>query len=297
MKRSSTLGCVSGLSRQFDKNFSLKMFEKASYSRQFDLQVKYAFDNRLMPSIPIYLCIGQEFTSAALSMVLQDFMIFGQHRAHGLYLSFGGDPEALRDELLGLPTGCSRGMSGSNAIQAPEVNMFGHSGLMGEQVPIAVGAALGSKRPVLTIMGDASAEEDYIYPSLGYAATHRLPVLFVCEDNGLSILTPIEVRRNWSIVSVAQSMGIPSVDITDDPWLIAHHARQFRENLPALINIQTVRHFWHAGTGQDGEPDWNRYELVKEEMKQLNLSLEVEDIERNTMQRAKKIWEKIQQRQ
>ena len=99
---------------------------------------------------------------------------FNQHRSHAIYLAFGASPEKLRDELLGLPTGCSGGMSGSNAIQAPEINMFGHSGLMGEQLPIAVGAALGSSRGTLAVCGDAAVEEDYIYPSLGFAATKKL---------------------------------------------------------------------------------------------------------------------------
>lgn len=170
--------------------------------------------------------------------------------------------------------------------------MFGHSGLMGEQIPIAVGAALASRHPTLAICGDASVEEDYIYPSLGYAAKEKLPVLFVCEDNGLSILTPVAVRRNWSPVDVARAVGMPAVEITDDPWLIAHHAQQLAKDLPAFINIQTVRNLWHAGTGCDGPPEWDRYALVKEQMARLGLANEVELIERETADRASTIWAK-----
>ena len=187
-------------------------------------------------------------------------------------------------------------MSGSNAIQGREINMFGHSGLMGEQVPIAVGSALGSDKPAVTIMGDASAEEDYIYPSLGFAATRKLPVLFICEDNNLSILTPVAVRRNWSVAKVAESVGIPSVDITDDPWLIAHHAQEMSKNLPGFINIRTVRQYWHAGTGMDGEPEWNRYQLVKEEMARIGCSSEVEQIEKETLKKAENLWEEALQK-
>lgn len=290
--RSPILGKISGLSEQFSREFTLEMFRRASFTRQFEFQVKKAYDDKLI-TIPIYLCIGQEFNSAALSMALNGYNIFAQHRCHGVYLSFGGPPAALRDELLGLSTGCATGMAGSNSVHCPEINMFGHSGLMGEQVPIAVGAALGSQKPCVTIMGDASAEEDYIYPSLGYAITKKLPVLFIVEDNGLSILTPIEVRRNWSMVNLAQSLGIPAVDVADDPWSLVHYAKKMSENLPALINIQTVRHLWHSGTGSDGQPEWDRYELVKEEMRQLNLSNEISKIEKETLQRAEKVWEKV----
>ncbi len=289
--RSHELGMSPGIAAGFDRDFSLELFRRGSFSRQFELKVKEAFDNKLI-QIPIYLCLGQEFNSAALSMILKGYHIFGQHRAHGIYLSFGGKPESLRDELLGLPTGCSGGMSGSNAIQAPEIDMFGHSGLMGEQVPIAVGAALASGHPTLTICGDASVEEDYIYPSLGFAVTRKLPVLFVCEDNGLSILTPVAVRRSWSVVDMARSLGMPAVDITDDPWLIAHHAREMCKQLPAFINIQTVRHLWHSGTGTDGEPEWDRFRMIKDQMKALGLGLEVDRIEAETCEQGGKLWEK-----
>lgn len=295
--RSPILGLREGIRELFSKEFSLDFFRRASFTRQFEFHFKKVYDDKLAPPIPIYLCVGQEFISAALSMVLKKYQIFAQHRGHGIYLAFGGPPEGLRDELLGLPTGCSGGMSGSNAIQCPQINMFGHSGLMGEQVPISVGAALASQKPTLTIMGDASAEEDYIYPSLGYAATKKLPILFICEDNGLSILTPIEVRRNWSVVSVAQSLGIPAVDIADDPWLIAYHAQEMSKNLPGFINIQTVRQLWHAGTGSDGEPEWDRYQLVKDEMVKRGYGKEIGLIEKETLKRAEELWERIPQKQ
>lgn len=287
--RSATLGTRPGLASCFSSEFSLELFRRASFIRAFELEVARARDAERF-TIPIYLSVGQEFTAAALSMVLEGTPIFAQHRCHGLYLAFGGDPAALRDELLGLPTGCSGGMSGSNAIQAPSIQMFGHSGLMGEQVPIAVGAALASGRPVLTVCGDASVEEDYIYPAIGWAASRKLPVLFVCEDNGLSILTPKDVRRSWSAVDMARALGVPGVDITDDPWLTAEHAREMFESLPGFLNIQTVRHMWHAGTGVDGAPEWDRYAMVRAELVRLGFEKQLDAIEREEADRAREIW-------
>jgi len=294
--RTSDFGVIPNLSKKFSREFSLEMFRRGSFTRQFEYQVKHAFDQKLI-QIPIYLCIGQELNAAAYSMMLKDFQVFAQHRAHGIYLSFGASPEKLRDELLGLSSGCSGGMSGSNAIQGSEVDMFGHSGLMGEQVPISVGAAMASNRPTLTVCGDASVEEDYIYPSLGYAISKKLPVLFICEDNGLSILTKVEVRRNWSAVNMAQSLGIPAIEITDDPWLIAHQIQEMKRDLPGFINIQTVRNLWHSGTGIDGPPEWDRYQLVRSEMVRLGLQAEIEKIEKETTLQAEKIWKKQLQTQ
>ena len=289
--RSPTLGHIPGLAHNFGPDFALELYRRGNYSRHFEWQVKEAADKKLF-TIPFYLSIGSEFNSAALSLVApKSTNLFGQHRCHSLYLNFGGRAEKLRDELLGLPSGCSGGKSGSNSIQAPEINMFGHSGLMGEQVPIAVGAALASHRPTITICGDASVEEDYIYPALGWAATKKLPVLFICEDNNLSILTKIEVRRNWSPAEVAESMGIPSVDIADDPWLIAHHAREMFKNLPGFINIRTVRNLWHSGGGNDGPPEWDRYALIQEELKKLGLEDEIRIIDSDNAKKAQTLWQ------
>ena len=294
--RSPTLGVIPLISKKFEKSFTLELFRRGNYARYFEFKVREALDKKLF-SIPVYLSIGTEFNSAALSLVMPGCHIFAQHRCHALYLNFGGKPEALKDELFGLPSGCSGGMSGSNAIQAPEANMYGHSGLMGEQIPIAVGAALASNEITLAICGDASIEEDYIYPSLGYAITKKLPILFICEDNDLSILTKVEDRRNWNVVDFAQSLGIPSIDIADDPWLIAHHAGNMCKDLPGFINIRTVRHLWHAGTGTDGEPEWDRYQLVLDELENLGLSEQAEKIDRDNRNQVDQLWEKLQQKQ
>ncbi len=287
--RSSTLGNIPGLPQKFGREFALELYKRGNFARHFELKVREAGERKVL-TIPFYLSIGTEFNAAALSMILKDYLIFAQHRGHSIYLCFGGKPEALRDELLGLTTGCSGGMSGSNAIQGREINMFGHSGLMGEQVPIAVGAALASGKPVLTVCGDASVEEDYIYPALGWAASRKLPVVFICEDNDLSILTKVDVRRSWSPDKVAASMGMQAVDITDDPWLIAHHLTEMSKNLPAFINIRTVRVQWHAGPGCDGPPEWDRYALVEEQIKALGLSAEMRKIDADNKERAEHIW-------
>ena len=148
-----------------------------------------------MIKIPIYLSAGQEFISASLATIISDFckvkpLIFAQHRCHSTYLSFGGEIDNLIAELLGnyklSNTNC---MGGSASIYSKKINMFGHDGHMGTQVPIGIGACFTSKKPTIIFMGDASAEEDYVLGALGWAATKKLPILFIVEDNNLSILT------------------------------------------------------------------------------------------------------------
>ena len=288
-QRTPAFGLISDVANTFSNDYARKLFAQTCFNHFFEFEVKKAYDRGLM-QLPIYLSVGQEHIPAAIASVFADCLIFAQHRAHSVYLSFGGDPRQLIDELLSRPTGCARGMGGSASIHSPEIGMFGHSGLMGDQVPIAVGAALGAGKPVLTVMGDASAEEDYIYGALGFAVTKKLPVLFVCEDNDLSILTRTPVRRSWTLCGLAQGLGLPAVDITDDPWLIAHHVKQFSLQLPAVINIRTCRGLWHAGSGCDGPPEWDRFALIKDTMKMLGLERDALAIESDTERAVQNLW-------
>jgi acetoin:2,6-dichlorophenolindophenol oxidoreductase subunit alpha len=287
--RSSSLGVVPDLSKKFTKEESLEVFRKMCVARDFEFWVKKAYDEKHI-KMPIYLSVGHESIAAALSVAFPKPYIFAQHRAHDTYLSYGANPAALIDELLHKPTGCAKGMGGSASIHAPEIGMFGHSGLLGDQVPIAVGFAMGKNERTLCIMGDAAAEEDYALGALGYASHKKAPVLFVVIDNDLSVLTRKEVRRNWNIADVAAGFGLPTVDITDDPWLVMHHVREMQNKLPALINVHTVRHLWHAGTGVDGEPEWNRFQMVRAELIELGYGAEVQKIEQEAQATVDAWW-------
>lgn len=287
--RSATFGTIEGLAATFSSEYALGMFRQTCFNRYFEYEAKRVHDRGLM-KLPIYLSVGQEHIPVAIARAYPDCRIFAQHRAHSVYLSYGGDPRGLIDELLHRPTGCAGGMGGSASIHSPAIGMYGHSGLMGDQIPIAVGAALGSGKRVLAIMGDAAAEEDYIYGALGFAATKRLPVLFVCEDNDLSILTRTRVRRNWTLCGLAGGLGLPAVDISDDPWLITHHVRALAAQLPALLNIRTCRGLWHAGTGCDGAPEWDRFALIKQTLHDLGLESQAQAIESEMERTVQGVW-------
>jgi TPP-dependent pyruvate/acetoin dehydrogenase alpha subunit len=147
---------------------ALNIYRQLVYNREFELQVAEALREKQITT-PTYLAVGQEHIAPTLAHTFPKPMIFAQHRAHPYYLSFGGDPAALRDELLGLDSGCAQGKGGSASIHDPAIPMFGHSGLMGDQIPIAVGAAIASGRATLAVTGDASVEEDYVFGAMGYA--------------------------------------------------------------------------------------------------------------------------------
>lgn len=244
-------------------DYRIKVFKKASFCRHFENQVYKAAQNKHI-KFPFYLSAGQEYIPAAIYTLLEekgiDPNVFIQHRGHSHYLCKQADPIQLIDELLGRKTGCANGMGGSASIHSKEKNIFGHDGLMGSQVPIAVGHAYQTKKPTIVIMGDASAEEDYVLGALGWASTKNLPILFIVEDNNLSILTEKKVRRNWEMVDVAKGLKMEAFNINDNPislWTTLHN---YDFSYPMLLNINTTRKYWHAGAGKDD--DYNtQYEM------------------------------------
>lgn len=289
---------LSGIPNEVRKEDLLEIFKKICFNRAFELEVKKAYDYGLI-KCPIYLSIGQEAISATLSCFFQPDLIFAQHRCHSTYLSYGGNRDKLIDELLGRDSGCNKGKGGSPGIQDLNIGMIGHHGLIGENVPIAVGAALGdSSKKVICFFGDGAAEEDYIYPSIGFAITHKLPILFVCEDNNLSILTEKSVRRSWELTDALKGIGIPVANIEDDPAQIAYYINKFKDNLPAFINCRTCRHKWHVGTGQDSEPRIDRLKIIKEKLISDGFEREIlENVENQTKQEAEEIWKRHLEKQ
>jgi pyruvate dehydrogenase E1 component alpha subunit len=244
--------------------------------------------------VAVYLSTGQESVAAAVSVTeARGWLTFTQHRAHDIYLAFGGPPEALRDELLGRPGGTSGGRAGSNCIQyhADGVEMFGHHGFIGENAPLAAGAALGSGRRTLCVFGDGAVEEDYVLATLGFAATKRLPMLFLCIDNDLSILTPTADRRSWSAARVAEAFGLATAESSDDPWELLAHVDDLSRRLPAFLNVKVCRGYWHVGVGVDGAPTWDRFSLVKQALADQGLGADAARIEAETQSDMEALWQ------
>lgn len=269
-------------------NFRLNAFKKASFCRHFENQVYKNIQAKNI-KFPTYMSAGQEYIPASIHTIFEEkgieTNVFIQHRGHSHYLSKGADPIQLIDELLGRKSGCAGGMGGSASIHSHEKNIFGHDGLMGSQVPIAVGHAYETRKPTIVVMGDASAEEDYVLGALGWASTKNLPVLFVVEDNNLSILTEKKVRRNWEMDDVAKAFNMDAWNVKDDPTALYEILKDYNFDKPMLLNINTIRKYWHAGAGSDGDY-FDRYE---NEMRILGEEAKIIDSENKEL--AEKLWQ------
>lgn len=228
---------------------------------------------------PCHLYIGQEAVAVGVCSALStDDYVWGAHRSHGHYLAKGGDLRAMMAELFGKVTGCSRGRGGSMHLAAPAVGILGTVPLVAATIPLAVGAGLASKlredgRVSVSFFGDGATEEGHFYESLNLAALHRLPVVFVCENNFYaSHMSLLERRPCDNIVDAAAAHGIPGVRVDGNDAVAVYSAsseavaRARAGKGPTLLECRTYRWRGHVGPAWDLDVGSNRRNELKEWM-------------------------------
>lgn len=213
---------------------------------------------------PVHLSIGQEAVAVGVCEALEHTDVaFSTHRCHSHYLAKGGELNAMIAELYGRKTGCAAGLGGSMHLIDERVGMMGASAIVGGSIPLAVGAALSFKMDkaphvAVTFFGDGASEEGVFHESLSFAALHKLPVLFICENNFAATASPLEARRPIdNIFEHGKVFGIPGVRVDGNqlPEVLqaAQEAveRARAGNGPSLIEARTYRWMKHVGPEED----------------------------------------------
>ena len=161
-----------------------------------------------------HLYSGQEAVAVGVASVLEDRdRVCATYRGHGHALALGVDPQGLLDEMLGRATGVNGGRAGSMNINAPNDRLIGSFGIVGGTIAAATGVALALKRVggvAVCQFGDGAINQGYFYECLNFCAVLRLPVLFLCENNGYGEYTPFEDVTAGSIGARAEAMEVPA---------------------------------------------------------------------------------------
>jgi TPP-dependent pyruvate/acetoin dehydrogenase alpha subunit len=168
-------------------------------------------------------------------------------------------------ELYGRVTGCAKGKGGSMHLIDVSAGVFGASAVVGTTIPHAVGYAYAVRlrrepRVVAAVFGDGAVDEGVFYESLNFAALKRLPVLFLCENNGYAIHTHQRLRQHVPDAAArAAALGLPTERVEDgDVFEIARRAREAVAALragggPRFLECLTYRWKEHVGPGDDWE--------------------------------------------
>jgi acetoin:2,6-dichlorophenolindophenol oxidoreductase subunit alpha len=155
----------------------------------------------------IHLSIGGEGVAAAVCGALRDDdSLYSGHRAHGHAIAKGAPLDRLMAELMGRADGVCQGLGGSMHLVDTEHGLMGATGVVGGNVPIALGSALaarlrGSDAVAVVIFGDGAVQAGHFNESINLATLWALPVILVCENNGFAEFTPRSAHTNVERVS------------------------------------------------------------------------------------------------
>lgn len=229
---------------------------------------------------PMHLCIGQEAIAVGVCAALEaEDVMFGNHRAHGHYLAKGGNLNAMVAELYGRSTGCCGGRGGSMHLIDLDVGFMGATPIVGGTVPLAVGSAWagmlqGKKRISVVFFGDGCVEEGVVHESLNFAALHKLPILFVCENNEFSVYTRLNERQPARpIHRLAEGHGMQTYcgdgnDVEEVLALARVAADRAREGQgPQFLELRTYRWREHCGPNFDDDLNYRTAPEIEEGLK------------------------------
>src|SRR5579862_2001054 len=150
--------------------------------------------------------IGQEATIVGACMALRnEDAMTGTHRSHGHPIGKGADLKGLTAELMGKATGICKGRGGSMHLADHSVGIISESAIVGGGIPLATGVGLSARvrktdQVCLCFFGDGAVNQGTFHESLNMASLWKLPVIYLCENNGYAITT-----------SIARSHAQPSI--------------------------------------------------------------------------------------
>ncbi len=210
------------------------------------------------------LSSGEEAVAVGLCSALQpgDDLLTGG-RAIGPALARGVDSGALMAELLGKVAGPNGGRAGRGHLSDPETGFFGAHAVVGGNISIAAGVALahklnGSQSIVVVLFGDGACGQGALHESLNIAANLRLPLLFMCNNNGLSVSTPWDQAMAPARLSdLGATFGMPSrtvdgLDVSTVADAVADAAAGVRNGGgPAFIEAVSIRLRSHSTTARE----------------------------------------------
>ena len=167
--------------------------------RAFEEKVSALYAAREIVGL-VHLAIGQEAVAVGVcSLLRSDDYVFGGHLSHGHAIAKGADVNRLMAEIAGRATGYCAGKGGSMHIVAMDAGFVTATGVVGGTIPLALGAAFaakesGKQQVAVVFFGDGAGQAGAFHESLNIASLWRLPVIFVCENNGYAEFTPLSAH-------------------------------------------------------------------------------------------------------
>jgi 2-oxoisovalerate dehydrogenase E1 component len=228
-------------------------FRAMSFIRRFEEECLRLSREGLVQG-SIHLCLGQEAVPVGtMSALTEHDRVVATYRGHGWALACGADPTAVMAEIAQRVGGVNGGRSGSALLSDPTVGLLGENSIVGAGAPIAVGAAMaavanGTGGVVVVSVGDGAMNQGSVTEAMVFAAALDLPVVFICENNQWSEMTPIAwTTRGADLADRGRGLGIESHVVDGgDPFAVAAAVGAAAEvcrrgDGPVLLECKTIR--------------------------------------------------------
>ena len=244
---------------KFSKETYLNWYKDMLLWRKFEDKTSALYIQQKIRGF-LHLYNGQEAILAGSIYAIdikKDKMITA-YRDHVQPIAMGVSPNHIMAELYGKSTGCSGGKGGSMHMFSKEHNFFGGHGIVGGQVPLGAGIAFADKynendAVTLCYMGDGAVRQGAVHEAFNMAMMWKLPVVFICENNGYAMGTSVERTANHSdIWKLGLSYEMPCAPVDGmDPVVVAESVKEAVDRArkgdgPTFLEMKTYRYKGHS---------------------------------------------------
>ena len=251
----------------------IDLYRRMLTIRSFEEKIQDLYARGLVPGLA-HLYVGEEAiaTGVCANLRKEDY-ITSTHRGHGHVIAKGAELKYMMAELFGKKTGYCKGKGGSMHIADVDIGILGANGIAGGGIPIAVGAALSAKmrktdQVTACFFGDGSSNNGTFHEGLNFASVHRLPVVFICENNLFGISVSQKQHQAIQDISVrSAAYNIPGLTVDGNDVLAVYEAsgkaiqRAKAGGGPSLVECKTYRWRGH----HEGDPNQGkRYRTMDE---------------------------------
>jgi len=290
-------------------NQLIEIYRKMVTIRLFEEKIIDLYARGLVPGLA-HLYVGEEAIAVGVCANLrEEDYITSTHRGHGHVIAKGAELKYMMAELFGKKTGYCKGKGGSMHIADVAIGILGANGIAGGGIPIAVGAALSAKirktdQVTACFFGDGSSNNGTFHEGLNFAAVHRLPLVFVCENNGYGISVSQKQHQTIQDISIrAAAYNMPGITVDGNDVLAVYEAsgkaiqRARAGEGPTLVECKTYRWRGH----HEGDPNQGKRYRTMEEIQEWVKKCPIRRFEdklvsKKTLNKlkAKKIWEEVE---
>lgn len=243
---------------KYSKKQQLEWYEMMLRVRRFEENALMAYGQRKIRGF-CHVYIGQEALAAGIeSAITKDDAVITGYRQHGTAIARGITSREAMAELFGKSTGVVKGKGGSMHFFSKDHKYFGGNGIVGAQIGIGTGIAFaeqykGTKNLCVTMFGDGAARQGILHESFNMAMTWKLPVLYICENNGYAMGTSVERTSNVTdIYKLGDAYAIPSEPVDGMNQEAVYEAvKRASEYIrsgkgPYFLEIRTYRYKGHS---------------------------------------------------